>query len=320
MTDDREELSGFAYIPRSHSAPCCSHRYMVDKEAPFSTTDHMMDVYEGWKPQVGYMRPLEPQYLPVRFKRVRSATDVRGLYDPDWTEGGLRANPFDSPTATASDLSSGIAGSNIAPSEENPQERPAVNLNLAGFHRSDVVNSIMQSMITSIMEPEARAAIAEPVGAVDDRGGGAAGRDKAKAKAKEVTSQGGDRGAGGAGGDPGAGAPAYDDSYGATVYVAAGEVGIFRAYQVNAGADTTTGEALSLVMGLQLNRHVPVDRVHACFIYAHHISAALTIESSYDNRILESGFESLDWHHGELFRDRIRRFSPYLVVYPRVRL
>ena len=143
---------------------------------------------------------------------------------------------------------------------------------------------------------------------------------KAKAKAKAVTSPGGDRGAGGAGGDPGAGAPAYDDSYGATVYVAAGEVGIFRAYQVNAGADTTTGEALSLVMGLQLNRHVPVDRVHACFIYAHHISAALTLESSYDNRITESGFESLDWHPGELFRDRVRRFSPYLVVYPRVRL
>ena len=113
-------------MPRSHSAPCCSYGYMVDKEAPFSTTYHMQDVYGWWNPHVGYLRPLEPRHLPLRFKRVRSATDVRGLYDPDWTEGDPRANPFDSPTATFSVLSSDIAGSDIAPSEGNPQDRQAV--------------------------------------------------------------------------------------------------------------------------------------------------------------------------------------------------
>jgi hypothetical protein len=99
-------------ICRSRLAPCCSHRYMADKRLPFRTTDHMEDVYEGWKPPLGSTRPLEPQYLPVRFKRVRSAP-VLGVYDPDWLEGGLRPNPFQCPT----DSSMTSAASDIADSD-----------------------------------------------------------------------------------------------------------------------------------------------------------------------------------------------------------
>ena len=106
--------------------------------------------------------------------------------------------------------------------------------------------------------------------------------------------------------------PASTDSTGSAVRACVytcGESDDFTCYEIMVFAHTTIGEVLSVVLN--------IDRrdVHCHFCFGEHVSEAITAEVCTDITVPESKFfGGADFDPNALLINRIRRFSPYVVV------